>query len=124
MVPQFLAYTTAISCLLIDNKLLQCAKVEALIQPDIVGTDALCWQLITQVFNPFNAHQFYITYSTTAFLFLIPFFIFLAFNKPHDCFKCLGKDPERRYSIFQFNKFEREQRRMSVDVRDKVNQRV
>jgi hypothetical protein len=124
LVPQFLVFTTAVSCLLIDNKLLQFAKKKAILRPDIVGSEALCWQLITEVFNPFNIHHFYVQYSTTAFLFLIPFFVFLAFNKPHDCFKCLGKDPDRRYSIFQFNKFEREQRRISVDVRDKVNQRV
>jgi len=31
---------------------------------------------------------------------LLPFVFYFAFNKPHDCFKCLGKDPDRRFSIF------------------------
>ena len=31
---------------------------------------------------------------------LIPSLTFFAINKPHDCFVCLGKDPERIYSRF------------------------
>ena len=31
---------------------------------------------------------------------LIPVFTFLLLDKPHDCFVCLGKDPDRIYSIF------------------------
>lgn len=35
---------------------------------------------------------------------LIPITIFLFTNKPHDCFKCLGKDPDTStYSIFQYS---------------------
>ena len=37
---------------------------------------------------------------------LIPFWAFLIFNKPHDCFACLGKDPSRSYSRFQYSKQE------------------
>ena len=37
---------------------------------------------------------------------LIPFWVFLIFNKPHDCFACLGKDPSRSYSRFQYSKQE------------------
>jgi len=31
---------------------------------------------------------------------LLPFVFYFWLNEPHDCFKCLGKDPERRFSIF------------------------
>lgn len=32
---------------------------------------------------------------------LIPFMAFYTFNRPHDCFVCLGKDPDRIYSSLQ-----------------------
>jgi hypothetical protein len=32
---------------------------------------------------------------------LIPITVFLLTYKPHDCFKCLGKDPNHTYSIWQ-----------------------
>ena len=38
---------------------------------------------------------------------LIPSLTFFAVNQPHDCFVCLGKDPERIYSRFQLNREER-----------------
>lgn len=31
---------------------------------------------------------------------LLPVVVFLMFDDPHDCFTCLGKDPERKYSRF------------------------
>ena len=31
---------------------------------------------------------------------LLPVFTFLVLNKPHDCFSCLAKDPDRTYSIY------------------------
>ena len=37
---------------------------------------------------------------------ILPYWAFLLFHDPHDCFKCLGKDPERNYSMFQFNRAE------------------
>ena len=37
---------------------------------------------------------------------IIPFWAFLLFRNPHDCFKCLGKDPERNYSKFQYKRAE------------------
>ena len=36
---------------------------------------------------------------------LSPYLIFLAVNTmylPHDCFKCFGKDPTRKFSIYQY----------------------
>ena len=31
---------------------------------------------------------------------LLPCWSYFIFNSPHDCFKCLGKDPQRNYSKF------------------------
>ena len=45
---------------------------------------------------------------------LLPFVFYFWFNEPHDCFKCLGKDPERRYSIFQLTERENLIRDLSV----------
>ena len=36
-----------------------------------------------------------------------PYLIFLivtSYYKPHDCFRCFGKDPDRKFSIYQFTK--------------------
>ena len=52
--------------------------------------------------------QFVIYY----FQLLLPVVIFLMFDNPHDCFTCLGKDPERKYSRFQLTIEERNNRRM------------
>ena len=32
---------------------------------------------------------------------LLPFVFYFWLNEPHDCFVCLGKDPDRRFSVFQ-----------------------
>ena len=32
---------------------------------------------------------------------MMPFIFFFLLNRPHDCFICLGKDPLRRFSVFQ-----------------------
>ena len=34
---------------------------------------------------------------------LLPVVTFLLFDNPHDCFTCLGKDPDRIYSSFQLS---------------------
>ena len=38
---------------------------------------------------------------------LIPFLTFYLLDRPHDCFECLGKDPDRIYSSLQLTKLER-----------------
>jgi hypothetical protein len=46
----------------------------------------------------------------TSLVEISPYLIFLAVNtvyKPHDCFKCFGKDPERKFSIYQYTKDEK-----------------
>lgn len=40
---------------------------------------------------------------------ILPYLIFLTVSQlflPHDCFRCFGKDPERKFSIYQFTKEE------------------
>lgn len=44
--------------------------------------------------------------------YLVPVVFFLLIDKPHDCFQCLGKDPDRIYSSFQLKKSERIARKM------------
>jgi len=50
---------------------------------------------------------------------MLPVVSFLLVNKPHDCYTCLGKDPDRVYSSFQLSSEERLRRR----VRTKRNKR-
>ena len=45
------------------------------------------------------------------FAIFIPIITFFIFDNPHDCFVCLGKDPDRRYSIHQL-KVEEKVKRM------------
>ena len=43
---------------------------------------------------------------------LAPYLVFLIVNtvyKPHDCFRCFGKDPERKFSIYQYTQDERKE---------------
>lgn len=47
---------------------------------------------------------------------LIPVLTFFAFDKPHDCFSCLAKDPDRNYSIFQLTLEERVRRNMGAKL--------
>ena len=37
---------------------------------------------------------------------LLPFLSYFWLHEPHDCFTCVGKDPDRRYSIFQLTRRE------------------
>ena len=53
-----------------------------------------------------------IYYFFSVMLGLLPFVIFFLLDRPHDCFVCLGKDPDRIYSVFQLKKEERNARNM------------
>jgi len=44
----------------------------------------------------------------------IPFAMFLLLKDPHDCFKCLGKDPDRVFSKFQLTKAEQQFRLLEL----------
>ena len=41
---------------------------------------------------------------------LLPVLTFYVLDAPHDCFACLGKDPDRIYSIFQLTTEQRTRR--------------
>ena len=45
---------------------------------------------------------------TNLFLFSrsVPIIAFLILNQPHDCYKCLGKDPDRVFSVNQLTERE------------------
>lgn len=54
--------------------------------------------------------------------FMLPIIAYLAFitcRPPHDCFKCFNRHPNLRYSIFQFDRFERQ-----LQHEQKVGKRV
>ena len=49
--------------------------------------------------------QFWVFMTTLNLVELMPFYAFLVKNTiypAHDCFTCFNKDPERRYSIYQY----------------------
>ena len=50
---------------------------------------------------------------------LLPVTLFLLLDNPHDCFVCLGKDPDRIYSIFQLSKEVRIKRKMKAKYNDR-----
>ena len=45
---------------------------------------------------------------------LLPVASFLILHYPHDCYKCLGKDPDRNFSQYQFTERELATRQMRV----------
>ena len=51
--------------------------------------------------SKYNARNMTLIYFGMILLELIPFMAFYTFNRPHDCFVCLGKDPDRVYSSLQ-----------------------
>ena len=64
--------------------------------------------------SEYNKRNMSLIYFGMTLLELIPFLAFFIFNRPHDCFICLGKDPERIYSSLQLTTQEQESRRMWV----------
>ena len=54
----------------------------------------------------FSPGEASVTYLVFILAELVPFISYLWLNEPHDCFRCLGKDPDRRYSIFQLTRRE------------------
>jgi len=64
--------------------------------------------------SPNNKALVTIMYCGYNILELIPFLVFYFLDHPHDCFRCLGKDPDRIYSGLQLTKCERAERKMFV----------
>ena len=48
------------------------------------------------------------------FVLILPVLLFMLLDDPHDCFVCLGKDPDRIYSSLQLSKEERMRRKMKA----------
>ena len=77
------------------------------------GEDSYCIGIL-EYFEKFSINyqvaslQFALYYEQL----ILPVVVFLMFDDPHDCFTCLGKDPERKYSRFQLTIEERRNRRM------------
>ena len=61
---------------------------------------------------------------------LFPIWAFLTLDTPHDCYRCIGKDPDRIYSIYQLTKCEIIERNMktkfgrSIDMGFAANESV
>ena len=51
---------------------------------------------------------------TYTVIILLPIIIFFLLNEPHDCFVCLGKNPDHIYSIYQLTLEERAIRHMKA----------
>ena len=62
-------------------------------------------------------------YAIMQSLLLLPINVFFAFNDPHDCFVCLGKDPDRKYSRFQLTREECARRKMVAKYSIRSNNR-
>ena len=51
-----------------------------------------------------NSRALSLVYLLVTALQMIPLISFYLLDEPHDCFVCLGKDPDRIYSNFQLTK--------------------
>ena len=60
-------------------------------------TKNLCFSIFPKNLSPNQASEEYFFFIVCE---LIPFVIYFLLQKPHDCFVCLGKDPDRRFSMF------------------------
>ena len=69
-------------------------------------------QPVFKIFNIHTFQQFAYVYIKINCLLILPVVAFMILDDPHDCFMCLGKDPDRPYSIFQLSREERANRKM------------
>ena len=77
------------------------------------GDGSLCELVVSDVMRGVNDTQSYgQIFRTIDMLLLLPVLVFFIFDDPHDCFTCLGKDPDRIYSSFQLTLEERIRRKM------------
>ena len=61
----------------------------------------------------------YVVHQTISYI--LPAIAFFLLNKPHDCFKCFGKDPDRVFSISQLTKQEQTALRLKQKYGQEVN---
>ena len=75
--------------------------------PDVqVNPASFCYKIDKLIANPMTGTETIIGNMIYDINSMLPYWAFLLLHDPHDCFKCLGKDPERNYSKFQFNRAE------------------
>ena len=55
---------------------------------------------VFKIFKGKTFQQFVYVYIRINILLLVPVVAFMIFDDPHDCFMCIGKDPDRPYSKF------------------------
>lgn len=82
------------------------------------GLLAMLYEFVIYNFNPNGSEnhsfspmddkfaEFWLAMTLLNITEIIPFFFFVLKNTlypPHDCFVCFNKDPERRYSIYQYS---------------------
>ena len=63
----------------------------------------LCFDILPTKFTPDLASESYFMFIIFE---LLPFTLYFILQRPHDCFVCLGKDPDRRFSMFQLTRRE------------------
>ena len=87
-----------------------------------VASFFFCVDVISKPFGSFCTHQantFFArgrgTSNLLIFMRIVPMISFLLLNKPHDCYRCLGKDPDRIFSIHQLT----ERETMIREIRNK-----
>ena len=72
---------------------------------EIVGSlldpQAICHYVFP---DNFGRRYFDLMFLSNDLMQILQIIAFLIFNNPHDCYKCLGKDPDRIYSRFQLSK--------------------
>ena len=85
-------------CQKVDNNLLESLKQSGV--KDAYQDTGICEDIIA--FYKDRQYGFYSDpwQATYSFFSILPFLVFLMLDKPHDCYKCVGKDPKRKYSKF------------------------
>ena len=73
--------------------------------------DSICVKYLNVKYREADVYSM-LSWVQNIILELFPIWSFLLFYKPHDCFRCLGKDPDRIFSSFQLNKAEINSRKM------------
>ena len=66
--------------------------------------------------DDWSEHALRVAMLAGNFLFMLPMLTFFWLNEPHDCYVCLGKDPERLYSRFQLTLEDRAKRRLRAKL--------
>ena len=74
---------------------------------DELKNQGFCFRMVEQEFLYRNQE-----FNFGILIELLPVASYLLINYPHDCYKCLGKDPDRNFSQYQFTERELAMRSM------------